>query len=66
MPSMRDRVEGRDFVTDRAHSTSGMTSINSARKHVRFQNATLKAPPDSSRKPIGFGVKEGKARYVKK
>jgi len=49
---MRDRVEGAVFVTGRTHSTSGMTSINSAWKHVRSQNATLKPPPEKPRKKI--------------
>jgi len=41
MPGMRDRVEGAVFVTGRTHSTSGMTSINSAWKHTRWHNASL-------------------------
>ncbi len=60
------RSEGAVFVTGRTHSTSGMTSINYAWKHVRSQNVTLKPPPDPPRKPIGFEVKEGKAKYGKK
>ena len=41
MPSMRGRVEGAVFVTGRTHSTSGMTSINSAWKHTRWHKAAL-------------------------
>ena len=63
---MRDRVEGGDFVTDRAHSAPGMTSINSTWKHMKSQDATLKRAPDPPRKPIGFGVKESLGAYGKK
>ena len=66
MPGMRDRVEGGDFVTDRAHYEPRMTSISSAWEHMKSQNATLKSPPDPPRKLIWFEIKKPKAGYSKK
>jgi hypothetical protein len=63
---MRDRVEGAVFVTGKTHLTYGMTSINSAWKHVRSQDATLKPQPDPLRKTIGLGIKEWREAYGKK